>query len=164
MITKFKLYTESKKDTELIDYIIKNDTEGIKKYIADGKELNTIGNNGFTSMIAVVYYDSLESFELLFDAGINIDLQNVYGNTALNWSSTASSSFSSYTSSGNSSYFKWVVKLLEYGAEWFSNYDKKEGEIFFDNLNKNQQDDIKKLYPEQYKKYLKQKTIKKFKI
>jgi ankyrin repeat protein len=60
-----------------------NDIEGIKKFIADGEDINMQDQFGKTALMFASFYNKPEIVKLLVEAGANLDIQDQWGRTAL---------------------------------------------------------------------------------
>jgi len=69
--------------TNLIELIRIKDIEGVKKFIADGGDINLQDKDGETGLMCAVYWLRVEIAKLLVEAGARQDLRGDMNNTAL---------------------------------------------------------------------------------
>lgn len=73
-----------KLSSELLAYAIEDqDMEKVKKYLKMGADVNTQDKDGWSPLMAFVYRMDYENVKLLIDKGANLNLVNMYGNTAM---------------------------------------------------------------------------------
>ncbi|MEN9916092.1 MAG: hypothetical protein RLY40_24 [Pseudomonadota bacterium] len=68
---------------DIFDSVINNDIEAIKKYIADGNDINVTDTFGNSLLHYASYRGNHPLIHLLFDAGINVNARSILGSTAL---------------------------------------------------------------------------------
>jgi len=73
--------------TNLIELIRIKDIEGVKKFIADGGNVNIQDENGETGLMCAVYWLRVEIVKLLIQAGARQDLRGYRNKTALEFAS-----------------------------------------------------------------------------
>jgi len=121
--------------------------ECIMEYINKGVDVNKKSYDGVVPVH--ICYDEVEILKILVDAGADLDLRDIDGNTAL----ILAGFFNNMDS---------VKFLLDNDANpILQDIDK---EIFYDFLTDRNKEIIKEKYPEVYDKIKKKKLIKKFKI
>jgi len=69
----------------LIELIIHNDIEGVKKFIAEGGDLNFQDKFGKTALMFASFHNKPEIVKLLVEAGAKLDVQDQWGETALDY-------------------------------------------------------------------------------
>lgn len=68
---------------DIIELTRKNDIKGVKKFIAEGGDINFQNEWGYTALMIASYWNHPAIVKLLIDAGAKLDLQNEKGETAL---------------------------------------------------------------------------------
>lgn len=109
-------------------------------------QLSTSPNNyqeGWTPLMFAAQQGNLEIVKFLIDCGADLNIQTIFGYTAL------------MIASLNKSYFNVVLSLIKSGAEWNIYYDKKKsGKTFLDFLSLKQRQTVIKMFPDKYEEYL----------
>jgi len=133
MITKFKLFESN--EIDIYDLISKNDINGVKKYIADGGDIEARTEYGTSALIISANRDKTIILKLLIDAGADLNTQDNIGQTAMMYSKLN------------------IIKILiDAGADW--DIKEERDKTFFDYLSHENQQKIVDLYPEKYRQYL----------
>jgi len=85
MITKFKLFENSKspQDIDFFKYIMTNNIKKLQKYIDDGGDINIQDKYGYTGIMIALKWSKYESISFLLKSGIDLNIRNNKGNTAL---------------------------------------------------------------------------------
>lgn len=172
MITKFKTY-ESKFNCNF-NY---NNISDIINYLNKGCDINKIFSNEYTIAHDIVIYnldapeyfpeeqhniEDADALYLIFEKGFNrIDHKNSFGETILILASKCLGYQEMVKELGEDNY--WLVNIIiENGADWF--ITDNDNKIFMDYLSDEEKEYLKNRYPENWKKYEKYNSIKKFNI
>jgi ankyrin repeat protein len=92
---------------KLIELATYNNIEGVKKFIADGGDVNFQNKWGDTALIYAIYKSNFEIAVLLIDAGADKDLKNHKGEVALDYAKKEN-----YTENGRN-----LIELLTLSLE-----------------------------------------------
>jgi len=189
--------TEKINGESLLTHIIRNSNryilnleENVKFLLKKGIDINIVDRNNDNALNWSAYFNFSNICQLLIDAGININEQDVYGmsplitaaaeknyetvkvlidnNCDINLINTngrnALHMISKNISYNDTKARKILFILLDTDIDWFIKDNTKF--IFLDYFKHNSSiiNEIKKKYPKKWRKYMKNKTIKKFKI
>jgi len=153
ILKSYEQLFENKKNT-IYKSIKKRDINALKFYIDNGGDVNIIDKSGYSLLDKIVtntkkFMDfKLEAIQLLLDAGINI-----------NYHTMTKPPIIFYVNYIN---IKIIKVLIEYGVDW--NITNHTGNMFLEFLDDDVKEELIKLYPEQYKKYIIKKQSNRFNL
>jgi ankyrin repeat protein len=150
-----EIYNSASVVDRLFNAIHLEDIEIIKDCLRYNPNVNEQDHNGNTPLIVAIQVNSgIEIIKLLIEAGANLDIQNLWGTTAL--------------ISASSLYNLELLKILiEAGADW--SIENKEGETFIFKLLKDpgkeeMLGEIIETYPEKFEEYKIKRAAKKYNL